>query len=108
MSRQLALSAINYFCKKFNLLNTPLTLATNNICITAYKTYLHYFKNFGPLDQHDYLMSGFKYLYTSSGSSKSLSNIVLENSDNDPSNEANADTSCLPKARGTSKRNEAE
>ena len=53
-------------------------------------------------------MSGFKCLYTSSGSSKSLSNIILENSDNDPSNEANADTSCLPKARGTSKRKEAE
>ena len=53
-------------------------------------------------------MSGFKCLYTSSGSSKSLSNIILENSDNDPSNEANADTSCLPKARGTSKRNESE
>ena len=101
MSRQLALSAINYFYKKFHLLNTPLTLATNNIYITAYKTYLHYFKKVCPLDQHDHIMSGFKSLYTSSGSSNSLSNIILENSDNDPSNEANADTSCLPKARGT-------
>ena len=72
MPRQLALSAINYICKKFHLLNTPLTLATNNIYITAYKTYLHYFKKVCPLDQHDHIMSGFKCLYTSSGSSNQI------------------------------------